>query len=218
MTAWASPPYSWPGCEVHKRTAIRHYLTTLLRDEITQLGGRVYSARPSPRFRDQLPCIILHYGTEELTPDGGDMKNVTFYDRALRFNIDIMVEEPTDLDTTVELSQKGEDLADAIAWSVEIALGGDSTLGRRLEDWDPETGEGLSDGLRILSTEPYLVNDDGEARFLVQRLQVEIPYNSQAFPTVKYKDFLSYHIDINRPDWDEETTDPTLLQAEGETR
>lgn len=203
---------------MHQRTPIRKYVRALLRDGVPDVGGRVWSGRPSPRFLESLPCILISYGPEQTEIISGGERAPKEYERRFRLNIDVIVRDLVDPSVPAndpEENDTAEDQADLIAGQVEKVLADDWTLGKRLADWSPEEGAGLSLGLRIISTDPYNIGDNVEPRAIVQRLTIEIPYETPAYIDKKYRTFREYQADIMKPGWDSETIDPVLLSAEG---
>jgi len=205
---------------MHQRGPIRKYLRALLREKIPQVANKVWNGRPSARFLEMLPCIVISYGPETTEIISGDEKSPKLYERKFRLNLDILTRDTADDtadDWDPETNDSAEDEADEIAGEVEKVLADDSTLGRMLADWDPEEGDGLSLGLRIISTDPYNIPGNVEPRALVQRLTIEVPYETPALIDKKYKSFREYRVDINKPLYnDPATPEPhTLLSAEG---
>jgi len=200
---------------MHNRGGIRKYLVDLLKAGV-DVGGRVYSGRPSPRFLHQLPCIMISYGPEEIQVISGSEVSPKQYERRFRLNVDIIAQSTVeDEGSDPEANDSAEDTLDELAGATEIALSDDWTLGKRLPNWNPEKGNGLSLGLRIMSTDPYNINNGEEPRMIAHRLTIEVPYETDAYLDKKYRNFAEYRVDINRPGYTGSTVDPTLLSAEG---
>jgi len=200
----------------HQRTVIRRYLVNLLKANI-DVAGRVFPNRPSPLFLQELPCVLIHFGQEPAEVIAGDMYSPKQYQRNLRTNIDVITEELIDPDSLLNESQKTEDKMDFLAWQIEQTIFDDWTLGRNLPDYDPEVPNGLTLGMRLVNTEPYIIDDKTERRILANRIQFETPYETDAYKLKRFKDFDEYDMKINRVGWTADTVDPTLIAAEGIT-
>ena len=200
---------------MHNRGGIRKYLLDLLKAGV-DVGGRVYSGRPAPRFLQNLPCILISYGPEEIKVISGSDVSPKQYERRFRLNVDIIAQSTVDEEGgDPEANDTAEDELDELAGAAEIALSDDWTLGKRLPNWNPEEGNGLSLGLRIMSTDPYNIGTDEEPRIIAHRLTIEVPYETDAYLDKKFRNFGEYYMAINRVGYDGTTIDPTLISAEG---
>ena len=203
---------------MHNRTPIRKYVRTLLRSKIPSINNRVWSGRPSPRYLDLLPCILISYGPEQVEVISGDEKSPKEYERRFRLQIDVLTRDCIDPDVDdwdPEMNDTAEDEADEIAGEVEKTLSDDWTLGRMLKTWNPEEGAGLSQGLRIISTDPYTIGSEMDPRALVQRITIEIPYTTPAYINKKYSTFKEYAAEFLKTPYSPTTIDPVLTSAEG---
>lgn len=199
----------------HRRTAVRHYALSLLKDKI-DVGGRVYANRPSPVFLHELPCLLVFFTAEPVDIIVGDTYSPKEYQRNLRLNVDILTEDPDDLEEPLNASQQGEDLLDALAWQVENAFADDWTFAKLLPGYQTtDTDGGLLMGLRLVSTDPYNLDTNGERRIMAQRLQFETPYETPAYLDKKYSSFSEYQAQFFEVK-DGIKTDTILLEAEGE--
>jgi len=203
--------------KLHHRTVIRRYIQKLLSNKV-DVGKRVYTNRPSPRMLEHLPCICIHYGPEPATAWSGDEYNVDKYERKLRINIDIIVEEQLRPDEDIEKNIDAEDLLDSFGLEVEDEMNHDYTLGRLLDDWDPEDGDGLSMGSRLITVDPYKIGEDADREIIAQRLTYEVPYISESIRNLRVPNFLYYRVDITKTGVDESTVDPVLIAAEGKIK
>lgn len=201
----------------HHRTTIRRYIQALLLKKM-DMGKRIFTNRPSPRFLETLPCVCIHYGPEPANIWRGDEYNVDEYERKLTILVDIILEEQLRPDMDIEENMDAEDLLDSHGLDVENAMDHDHTLGRLLDDWDDETGEGLSMGSRLISVDPYKIGEDADREIIAQRLTFEVPYLSETILNLRLPDFLYYRVDINKPGFEENTVDPELISAEGTVR
>jgi len=203
---------------MHNRTAVRKYIQKLLKDTVTQVSGRVWSGRPSPRFLEMLPCVLISYGPEQVEVLSGSERIPKEYSRRLRMQIDVLTRDTQDPDVSdfdPEENDTAEDEADLIAGEIEKNLSDDWTLGRNLTDWNPELGDGLSLGLRIMSTDPYSIGNEIDVRACVQRITIEVPYITPAFIDKKYATFKEYQADWYKVGYNESTKDPILTSAKG---
>lgn len=205
----------------HKRTTIRKYIQAILRSGISEVSGRVWVGRPSPRFLEQLPCILISSGPEQNEIVAGSQRLPRVYGRNYQMTVDILVRETSEDFFDIadpEQNTTAEDQADSIGLAVEQLLAADYTLGRALATWDPETGSGLSEGISIVSVDPYTIDTGVEPRALVQRVTVSVPYNMSAFPALKFPKFTGFNADIMRPDYKEPgAQEPlTLLPGKGD--
>ena len=205
---------------MHNRTGIRKYVKNLLRLKVTEVSNRVWFDRPSSRYLDMLPCVLVSTGPEQVEIISGSENTPKVYLRRLRLQVDILtrnlLSESDEFDP--DSNETAEDTADMIAGQTEKCLADDCTLGRLLPTWNPETGEGLARGLSIISTDPYNIDSDTEVRVLVQRITIEIPYETNAFIDKKFTSFREYFMSINKVGYDSTTIDPILLSAEGQTQ
>ena len=199
---------------INPRTEIRRYIVAMLKDSL-DIGGRVYANRPSPIFLQELPVCLVSFQTEPAKVIVGDRYSPKEYQRDLRVNIDIMVDQPVDPDTSLNESQKAEDYLDFLTWQAEQAMFGDWLLAERLPDYDPNNPCGLTLGMSLISTDPYNVDTDSDRRIIAQRSQFEVPYETSAYKDLRFSTFEEYNIKINRVGYDENTVDPTLIEAEG---
>ncbi len=182
----------------HNRTGIRHYARDLLVDSV-DVGGRVFLNRPHPVFFDSLPCVLVYAAAEPVEVIVGDQYSPKEYQRNLRLNVDIVVEEQCRPDVDPESNMAAEDLADKLAWQIERAFSNDWTFARRSPNFDPNANApGLLLGLRLVDTTPYSIDGEGDVRLLVQRMQWELPYESPAYVDSKYRDFLEYYAEMNQ--------------------
>jgi len=203
---------------MHRRTAIRKYVKKLLKNKV-DVGDRIYCNRPSPIFLHELPCVLIFFTAEPVDIIVGDTTNPKEYQRNLRLNIDVITDEPIDPDLELNESDAAEDVLDAMAWQVEMAMADDWTLSKLLPGYDPNAQEvnGLSMGTRLVSTDPYNIDTDSERRLAGQRLQFEVPYETPAYTDKKYTDFLEYLAEFYEVK-DGEVVDNVLTAAEGKVR
>lgn len=194
------------------RTLIRRYVRKLLLGRV-DVGDKIFINRPSPRFREHLPCICIHYGSEPARITQGDEYNPNEYEKKLVLNIDILAEEQLRPELDIEHNSDGEDILDSLGYEVELALSWDYTLGKLLEEYNPDDGCGLSRGVRLLSTTPYNIESGQEIEALAQRLSFEVPYLQENIIDTKLDDFLQYKMSIIEPNDGE-----TLIGAEGDVR
>jgi hypothetical protein len=201
----------------HARTAVREYAVDLVKNNV-DVGGRVFANRPDPVFLSELPCALVYFSDEQNDIIGGDTMRPRVYQRNLRLNVDILVEEQLRPNTNKALNQAAEDLCDKLADQCERAFFNDHLFAKSLPDYDANTNWniGLLLGSRLAATTPYNTDSDGETRIVAQRLQWELPYDTALQGDKKYKNFLSYKADIIRINSDEDTVDRVLREAEGE--
>jgi len=201
----------------HPRTAVRRYAVLKLKNN-SDVGGRVFSSRPSPVFLDELPCILVYFADEPATVIGGSELFPRAHQRGLMLNTDVLVEEKIDPDTDPLLNELAEDEADEIAYRIEKAFFNDITFATDLSGYDANTNHeiGLLLGMRLIGTTPYNVDTEGDRRILGQRIQWELPYDTDVQGTKKYDDFNEYYMAIIRVDSTAQTVDRELLEAQGE--
>lgn len=198
------------------KTKIRKYIQQLTEANV-DVGGRVFTRRPSPLFTGELPSVLIHYGSEPMTIYTGDRFNPREMKRDLQIVIDVMVHDTIDPDAEEDKNTVGEDFLDDLSGVIESLLNFDHTLGRLLKDYDPETGDGLSMGLRQLSATPY-TDDGGERRILLNRLVFEVPYIDCTLRDVRLADFTNYHIYFTKEGDDITDPDNIAREAEGDPR
>lgn len=198
------------------KTKIRKYIQALLIAN-ADVGENVFTRRPSPRFVEDLPAININYGTEPINVYTGDRYQPREVQKNLQMVIDVMVEDTVDPGAEPEKSQEAEDFLDALSGSVEDLLNFDNQLARLLEDYDPETGDGLSMGLRQLSSTPF-TDDSGERRILLDRLVFEVPYIQGTLRDLRLAEFTNYKIYITNDGNDIENPNNIAREAEGDPR
>lgn len=203
----------------HHRTAIRRYAVELLKNKV-DVGRRVFPERPSPIFIQEVPCVLVYFVSEPVDIIVGDTYSPKEYQRNLRVSVDVWTNatiDPEDIEENpgVNDSQDAEDRVDYLAWQVERAFSDDWLFAQMLPGYDANNPQGLTMGMRLVSTDPYNVDVESETLAIAQSLQWEIPYETSAYVDKKYADFAEYQTDIMRVNWDENTVDPVLLSAEG---
>jgi len=201
----------------HPRTAIRLYAVDLVKANV-DVGNRVFANRPSPIFLHELPAALVYFSDEQNDVIGGDTYRPRVYQRNLRLNVDLLVEEQLRPDIDPQQNQVAEDLVDELADQCERAFGDDWIFAQLLPGYDANTNwtNGLLLGSRLVATTPYNIDSEGDIRIIAQRLQWELPYDTGKQEDKKYRNFLSYKADIIRIDSDEDTVDRVLISAEGE--
>lgn len=202
---------------IHKRTLIRKYIIALLKKHV-DIGGRVYGNRPDPVFLDELPVCLVHFDNEPAEVLVGDRYSPTTYQRNAILNVDFMVDQTAEPKIHPDQEDEAETLLDFFSYQTEVALFEDETLARELPGYDPDdvkTHTGLTLGMRLISTNPYNVDTESERRIVGQRLQVEIPYETNAYANKRLKTFKSFKADIVRIGSTETTIDRALIIGEG---
>ena len=197
---------------IHPRTAIRAYAWSILKDNV-DVNERVFLNRPNPLLLEELPAITIYFNSESVEIAEGDRHIVQQYERKLNLVIDVLMEQPTDPDQF----QRVEDELDLLARQVEREFHKDIFFNKQIEGYtglgyDP----GLLTGLRLLSTIPDSIESNSDRVIACQSLTFELCYLDDAFLEEKGGIFESYLMQINRVGWDEDTVDPTLIEAEGD--
>lgn len=201
---------------IHKRELVRKYSAELLKTKVN-VNKRVYLNRPAPVFFNaEMPCILVHFNTEPVQDVVGDKYHQKEIQRNMRLSVDVLTADTVQRDINDQPNSTAEDEADRISAQIERAFFSDPYFGKALPDYDPEKIDGLIFGLRLISTDPYTPEQDSDRRFLIMRNTFELYYETPGYIDYRFVDFDNYNIKINRSGWDEETVDPTLLEAEGE--
>lgn len=196
---------------IHPRTAIRTYAWDMLKAEVTDVNGKVFLNRPNPMLLDELPCINVYFNSEANEVTEGDLYVPHLYDRSLNITIDILREQPIDPDS----QRRVEDELDHTAREVERAFAIDNFFQMRLPGYTDRNDPGLLAGSRLLNTTPDTINLDNDRVIACQSLVFDLTYLDEAFIMKKSDVIDSYMAKFNRVGWDDETIDPTLIEAEG---
>lgn len=199
----------------HPRTAIRTYIKDLLTEKVKNIGGRVYVNRTDAALRNNLPCINIFNVDEDNEIKSGTKNVVQVYERSYKLQIDCCAEQPNNVDGEETLLDK----LDELARQVERYIGDDYFLNKRLDSYNgnPED-DGLASGLNLMRTEFHDVADD-EGIVGAQSLIWEILYLDEAFIdyTGRADVYEEYLLQIRRVGSDEDTVDPVLIAAQGDT-
>lgn len=179
---------------MNKRTQIRNYIIAMLQDLKLDVK-KIYISRPFPEFLQELPACCIYYTGEQLEAWTGTEFAAKTYRRDLTLQIDIIANADPIID----------DYLDKESARIEMAFADDWKLG------------GLSMGSAHRKTTPYSVEGDAVHTLWATSLTYEIPYETDNFLDKKYKNFEQYQLDINRNGYDDETVDPTLIEAVGPT-
>lgn len=199
----------------HARSAIKHYAVNMLKTQI-DVGERVFANRPDPIFLEELPCICVYFDEETTDILSGDRYHVREYQRETMLVVCIVVEDLVAPQTSINISQRGEDFIDYLGYQVEQAFFDDIHFARNLTGFDPNTNvQGLTLGQRLLSVAPYEVAIENEKRMIAQELKWVLPYQTPGYVNKKYPTFAEYYADIVRVGSTEETIDRVLIAAEG---
>lgn len=134
----------------HVRQQIRDTIATALTSGVTSVYGRVYTSRFYPMRDTDTPGICVYTLIEQSSSlSMGESRLM----RVLNVAVDIYATATNDADDTV----------DALAASVEAAVGADPTFG------------GIAKDSTIISTEIDL-SGDGETPFVLARLTYSVEY------------------------------------------
>jgi len=199
------------------RKAIRQYATNLIKSKV-DMGDNVFANRPSPRLLDQLPCVCIFWGSETTKIISGSSYRPLEHERTPILYVDIINDDTSTETSTPAESQANEDYLDDKADIIEREFFDDITFSRLLPGFDPDVvTEGLLYGLDLTSTEPYLLDEEGDRRIIATRMSWILPHQKETLKDdKKYKDFLQYHADFIRPGSDKDTVDRALISAEGD--
>lgn len=193
----------------HHRQIIREYVQQLL-GGLDVVG--VYTNRPTPRFLKQLPTVHIHYGPEPAKVTMGNNYQPDEYERDLVLLVDIVTEDELRPDEPLQTNNHAENFLDSTGWEIEELFKGDVTLGRLLDDWNPDTGDGLCRGCRLVSVAPYNIQDGSDRELIAQRLTYAVPYLTCGISNTKLvgKDFIIGNFKITR----DAEIDPVLIEGE----
>lgn len=109
---------------MHLRTSIRNAVADRLRDGVSICGGRVFRYRTTPWDDQDLPCLIVHLGSESPT-DIGNGQHPKVYERSLEVVVRGIVAN----------GQTIEDDVDTLLEQVETAIVSDDlSFGGIVED------------------------------------------------------------------------------------
>jgi hypothetical protein len=179
---------------MHYRADIRHYVRDLLKEGV-DVGGRVYACRPYPVLRGEFECVFVYFASEKNRIIEGQQYVPKTYERTLTLSVDIWVPEKVDPTSGPFENSEAEDRADELGQRVEYLLSQDFRLAKRLDDYNPDLNYGLSVGISLEETQPYIVDGDAEYRILAQSIKFNVPYHTQATSDKRPKPFEYYQAD-----------------------
>lgn len=159
----------------HLRIQIRRRVSDRLKATV-DVGGRVFTERPTPIFKGEMPVVLVYYVSETIV-------NVNLaqdtYDRRLTMNVDLLHKVREGID----------DFLDKLAWQVEQAMLQDETLG----------GLDGVDNTKLMSSVPLDPDADGEQIAGLTRLTFEIDYHTLVFVPNATAEFLEFGEKIDVP-------------------
>lgn len=194
----------------HPRTVIRNYAKAALEDKV-DVDGRVFLNRPSSLLLSELPALVVYFTNEIAEINQGDQYVPQAYERILSLTVDVLAESN-------EIDEDVETVLDSLAKQVETCFFNDIFFSKRLPGYNGNiTDDGLLAGSRLINTMPEDLSDENSETIIAcQSIVFELVYLDQAFTDSYLDDFDEYDVKFNRVGWDEDTIDPTLIEADGE--
>ena len=178
------------------------------------VGAKVFKNRPNGFHPDELPAINIYFGEENADVIEGDRYVPQMYERSYNITVDIFGEQPVNPNTNTAIDI--EDVLDSLARSVEFEIATDMFFQKRLPGYEDFSSAGLLAGSRLMSTIPDSIELDSERKIAVQSVSFMLTYNDEAFFEEKSSIIESYLVKFNRVDYDDDTVDPTLIEASGD--
>lgn len=152
----------------HLRIQIRKRVSDRLKATV-DVGGRVFTERPTPIFKSEMPLALVYYTTEAIVAVNAAQDT---YDRRLTTNVDLLHKVREGID----------DFLDRLAWQVEQTMLEDTTLGDL---------SGV-DNVKLVSSTPLDPDADGEQLAGLTRLTFEIDYHSEVYVPNSVDEFLTF--------------------------
>lgn len=175
---------------IPKITLIRNYIKAMLKQHV-DIGGRVFFGRPnSPLFREEMPCINVHFGEEPAEVLTGSAVNVREYKKTCDLVLTVVAENNTTDDYPEAID--AENTVDIICYQIEEIFKADNKLAKQLPDYDPNTNFlGLSYGCRLISSTVYDVDTEAEKAIVGKVLRYEVPYLDHGWPDKRFPEFIN---------------------------
>lgn len=161
---------------------------------------RIEVNRPHPTLLRDGPIVLIYNGEERVEILSGSEFVPTQYKKVFQFMVDAVMPS----------SPEGDDWLDDISGQIEFAMLSDIFL----ENITQQDREEIH-GLKLVATRPYNIDDTSEHTWWGTSLIFESAYDQSAFPDKKPVTFEQFEVKINKTDYDENTIDPTLIEAEG---
>jgi hypothetical protein len=159
----------------HLRIQIRRRVSDRLKAGV-DVGGRVFTERPTPIFKGEMPVVLVYYVSESIVAVNSAQDT---YDRRLTMNVDLLHKVREGID----------DFLDKLAWQVEQVMLEDETMGSL---------EGV-DNTKLVSSVPLDPDSDGEQIAGLTRLTFEIDYHSYVYVPNAVDEFLEFGEKIDAP-------------------
>lgn len=177
---------------MHNRKEIRKTLKSVLENNAQLDVKSVYLSRPNPLLLSELPVCLVYFTDEPAEVFRGSNNFPDSYKRSLQINIDIVC----------DVNDNADDYLDDQLTKVELALLDDTTLNNKCL------------GLKLSNTKPYTIDTGSDKTFWATSSSWVIPYETDTYLDSKNPLFTEFNVKINRDDYNEDTIDPTLSEAE----
>lgn len=139
-----------------RRQEIRHKILDILQAGL-DVGGRVFSQRPEPLFKTELPCALVFYNPEQVNDISS---NRSQYVRTLSISVDIIQEGRENMALDDELDKL-------------------SSQAENLLLIDPHLGLEYVNHIQYAGTVPYNNNTESDHHIGAHRLSFDIQYNTK---------------------------------------
>lgn len=163
---------------------------------------KIEIGRPHPTMLNDGPIVLIYNGDEDVAIMSGSEYVPTQYKKTFQFVVDAIT----------PASPEGDDWLDDISGQIEFAMMADIFL-ENITQRDQDAIHGL----KLVRTRPYNIEDESEHTWWGTSLIFETAYDQNAYPDKKPVYLEEYDVKINKQGYDENTTDPTLIEAEGST-
>jgi hypothetical protein len=161
----------------HPRARIRHKVKEFIKAGVDVDVSKVFCSRPDPLLLEELPCALIYFSAEPVTPED----TVPPKDkRTLRLVIEVLYKAGVSQD---EL----DDWMDDRAYEVEDCL-----LTAPFEAWDYKEGENLIESIQLTDTIPYTVTVDGAKVAESTKLTFDITYYKSVVQSGSLDEFLRF--------------------------
>ena len=198
------------------QTEVRKYIQALLKDSL-DVGGKVFTIRPSELLQDELPCVTVTYGACMLEAFEGSQHSTKEYECKQTVFIDILAQESHTPSIAIDQAAAAEDLLDSLARQVLLEVGDDSFFNKQYVDYDQDADNsttGLVAGHLFRSIEPYNFKGKDNKVFIGNRMELQVEYREVVAKVKRAVPFDSANMKINKSGYDDDTVDPTLLESQ----
>lgn len=177
------------------RSRIRHYISTMLKDEI-DVEGRVYVNEPSVLFEKQLPAVTVSYGDRESVLRAGTKYHTKKSNKKQTIVITVGVPDIYEAGD-INLKEKAEDYLDYLSDQIEKSFELDWNLARRLDAYDENNNylDGLIIGNTFVGDSTYQ-DIKGEIKLHFRSMRYDVTYETYNYPDFVFDNFESYLADI----------------------